>query len=71
MLLVDIPVRDQDFLELARLLRDAGFDKTAETIEDAYDVEYCASLSYGVASAGSGVSRGALTTTPNAHTLNV
>jgi uncharacterized protein with PIN domain len=34
-----IPVRDHDVLELARLLREAGFDETAETVEDAYDQE--------------------------------
>ena len=38
-MLAGIPVRDQDILELARLLRDAGFDETAETVEDAYDQE--------------------------------
>ena len=39
MMLAGIPVRDQDVLELARLLRDADFDETAETLENAYDVE--------------------------------
>lgn len=38
-MLAGIPVRDQDVLELARLLRDGGFDDTAETLEDAYDAE--------------------------------
>jgi len=37
--LAGIPVRDQDVLELARLLRDAGFDETAEKLEDGYDRE--------------------------------
>ena len=39
MMLAGIPVRDQDVLELARLLRDCGFDDTAEKLEDGYDVE--------------------------------
>jgi hypothetical protein len=38
-MLAGIPVRDQDVLDLARLLRDAGFNETAETVEDAYDQE--------------------------------
>jgi hypothetical protein len=29
----------QDVLELARLLREASFNETAERLEDAYDVE--------------------------------
>ena len=37
MMLAGLPVRDQDVLELARLLRDAGFDDTAEKL--AWDVE--------------------------------
>jgi len=32
-------VRDQDVLEVARLLRVAGFEDTAERLEDAYDAE--------------------------------
>ena len=39
MMLAGLPVRDQDVLELARLLRDAGFDDVAERLENAYDVE--------------------------------
>jgi len=39
MQLAGLPVRDQDVLELARLLRDAGVDDTAERLEDAYDAE--------------------------------
>jgi hypothetical protein len=38
-MLAGLPVRDQDVLELARLLRDAGSDNTAERLEDAYDAE--------------------------------
>ena len=38
-MLAGIPVRDQDVLELARSLRDAGFDDTAERLENAYDLE--------------------------------
>jgi len=38
-MLAGIPVRDQDVLELARLLRDAGFDETAEKLEEGYDRE--------------------------------
>jgi hypothetical protein len=39
MMLAGIPVRDQDVLEIARLLRGAGFDDTTEQLENAYDVE--------------------------------
>jgi hypothetical protein len=39
MMLAGTPVRDQDVLELAGLLRDAGFDDTAERLENAYDLE--------------------------------
>jgi hypothetical protein len=39
MMLAGIPVRDADVLELARLLRDAGFDEVAERLETAYDRE--------------------------------
>jgi len=39
MMLAGLPVRDADVLELARLLRDAGFDATAEWLEAAYDRE--------------------------------
>ena len=39
MMLAGIPARDQDVLEIARLLRGAGFDDTAEWLEKAYDVE--------------------------------
>jgi hypothetical protein len=39
MMLAGTPVRDADVLELARLLRDAGFDDVAGRLEDAYDVE--------------------------------
>jgi hypothetical protein len=38
-MLAGIPVRDQDVLELARLLRDAGFAETAEKLERAWDLE--------------------------------
>ena len=38
-MLAGIPVRDQDVLELALLLRKAGIDGTAETLEKAYDLE--------------------------------
>jgi hypothetical protein len=38
-MLAGIPVRDQDVLELARLLREAGFDEPAEKLERAWDVE--------------------------------
>ena len=36
MMLAGIPVRDQDVLELAGNLRDAGFDDVGERLEDAY-----------------------------------
>ena len=39
MMLAGIRVRDQDVLELAGLLRDAGFDETAETLEYAHDLQ--------------------------------
>ncbi len=39
MMLAGIPVADKGVLELARLLRDAGFDDTAARLEDAYDLE--------------------------------
>jgi hypothetical protein len=39
MMLAGISVRDQDVLELAGLLRKGGFRETAETLENAYDVE--------------------------------
>jgi len=39
MMLAGLPVRDQDVLEIARLVRDAGFDNTAERLENAYDAE--------------------------------
>jgi hypothetical protein len=39
MMLAGFPVRDADVLELARLLREAGFDATAEWLEAAYDRE--------------------------------
>jgi hypothetical protein len=39
MMVAGIPVRDHDALDAARLLRDAGFDATAEKLEDAYDAE--------------------------------
>ena len=39
MMLVGLRVRDADVLELARLLRDAGFENVAERLENAYDVE--------------------------------
>jgi hypothetical protein len=39
MMLAGIPVRDADVLELARLLRGACFDATAEWLEAAYDRE--------------------------------
>jgi hypothetical protein len=32
-------VPDQDVLELARQLRDTGFDDVAEKLENAYDIE--------------------------------
>ena len=34
-----IAVPDQDVLELARLLREAGFNESAERIKNAYDLE--------------------------------
>ena len=39
MMLAGIPVRDQDVLEIARLLREAGFDDTAGRLEAAWDAE--------------------------------
>lgn len=39
MYLAGIPVPDRLVLELARRLRDAGFDDTAEVLEGAYDRE--------------------------------
>ena len=39
MMLAGLRVRDADVLELARLLREAGFVLTAERLEDAYDLE--------------------------------
>jgi hypothetical protein len=39
MMRAGIPVRDQDVLELARLLRDGAFTDVAEKLENAYDVE--------------------------------
>jgi hypothetical protein len=39
MMLAGIPVPDQVVLDLTRSLRDAGFDETAKTLEDAYDAE--------------------------------
>jgi hypothetical protein len=38
-MLAGITVRDQDVPELAQLLRDAGFDETAETLDNAHDIE--------------------------------
>jgi uncharacterized protein (DUF1778 family) len=38
-MLAGIPVDDRLVLELAGRLRDAGFDDTAATLEDAYDTE--------------------------------
>ena len=38
-MLAGIPVRDADVLELANLLRGAGFDEVAERLETAYDRE--------------------------------
>jgi len=37
--LAGIAIPDQDVLQLALLLRKAGFDETAERLEDACDVE--------------------------------
>jgi hypothetical protein len=39
MYLAGIPVPDRDVLELARLLREARFDDTAEWLEAAFDRE--------------------------------
>jgi hypothetical protein len=39
MQLAGIPIRDADVLVLSGMLRDAGFDDTAEKLEDAYDRE--------------------------------
>ena len=39
MMLAGIPVRDVDVLELARLLREVGFDDVAERLEATYDRE--------------------------------
>ena len=39
MMLAGFRVRDQDVLELARLLREAGFDVIAEKLENGYDRE--------------------------------
>ena len=39
MMLAGIPVPDQKVLDLAGLLRDAGFDETAERLENACDAE--------------------------------
>jgi hypothetical protein len=39
-MLAGVPVADRLVLELARRLRDAGLDDTAETLEDAYDHEW-------------------------------
>ena len=39
MMLAGVRVRDADVLELARLLRDAGFDDVAERLEDGYELE--------------------------------
>jgi hypothetical protein len=36
MMLAGVPVRNQDVLELARLVRDAGFDDTAERLVVAF-----------------------------------
>ncbi len=38
-MLAGTPVADRNVLELARLLREAGFDETAEWLEVAYDRE--------------------------------
>lgn len=40
MMLAGVPVRDKDVLELARLLHDAGFDHTAETLVAALEAEH-------------------------------
>ena len=39
MMLAGLPVRDQDVLEIARLLRSVGFEDTAGRLEDAWDAE--------------------------------
>jgi len=39
MMLAGIPVADKNVLELARLLREAGFDDGAERLEGAWDAE--------------------------------
>jgi hypothetical protein len=38
-MLAGLPVQDADVLELARLLREVGFEDTAGRLEDAYDRE--------------------------------
>jgi uncharacterized protein (DUF1778 family) len=38
-MLAGIPVRDRDVLELAGLVRNAGFDDVAEKLEHAHDIE--------------------------------
>jgi hypothetical protein len=38
-MLAGVPVPDSDVLALSRLLRDAGFDETAEKLEKGYDLE--------------------------------
>ena len=38
-MLAGIPVRDQDVLELARLLREVAFEPVAEKLEKGYDAE--------------------------------
>jgi len=39
MMLAGIPVADKDVLELARLLREVGFDEVAVRLEGGYDSE--------------------------------
>jgi hypothetical protein len=39
MMLAGLRVRDGDVVELAGLVRDAGFDDIAKRLEDAYDLE--------------------------------
>ena len=39
MVLAGVPVADANVLELARLVRDAGFDETAGRLEDAWKLE--------------------------------
>jgi hypothetical protein len=39
MMLAGLRVRDQDVFEIARLLRDAGFDDTAERLDEAWNLE--------------------------------